>query len=91
MRRPRNRGRCPHAPPGWLPFGGDVTGIVKELPTYPPLGNEAQSRYSLERHDLSNQQPGLSNARSQSRETGGNLPDPGVRVVEHHGLRCQQC
>ena len=24
----------PHPPPGWLPFGGDVTGIVKELPTY---------------------------------------------------------
>lgn len=21
-------------PPGWLPFGGDVTGIVRELPTY---------------------------------------------------------
>ncbi len=25
---------APHPPPGWLPFGGDVTGIVKELPTY---------------------------------------------------------
>ena len=27
-------GDAPHPPPGWLPFGGDVTGIVKELPTY---------------------------------------------------------
>lgn len=25
---------APHPPPGWLPFGGDVTGIVTELPTY---------------------------------------------------------
>ncbi len=25
---------APSPPPGWLPFGGDVTGIVKELPTY---------------------------------------------------------
>jgi GDSL-like Lipase/Acylhydrolase family len=24
----------PHPPPGWLPFGGEVTGIVNELPTY---------------------------------------------------------
>ena len=24
----------PHAPPGWLPFGGEVTGIVKEIPTF---------------------------------------------------------
>ena len=24
----------PHPPPGWLPFGGDVTGIVRELPKY---------------------------------------------------------
>jgi lysophospholipase L1-like esterase len=27
-------GDLPHPPPGWLPFGGDVTGIVKEFPTY---------------------------------------------------------
>jgi lysophospholipase L1-like esterase len=24
----------PQPPPGWLPFGGDKTGIVRELPTY---------------------------------------------------------
>ena len=23
-----------HPPPGWLPFGGDETGIVREVPTY---------------------------------------------------------
>jgi hypothetical protein len=27
-------GDAPGPPPGWLPFGGDVTGIVKELQTY---------------------------------------------------------
>jgi lysophospholipase L1-like esterase len=27
-------GDLPHPPPGWLPFGGEVTGIIKELPTY---------------------------------------------------------
>ena len=27
-------GDAPVPPPGWLPFGGDVTGIVKELSTY---------------------------------------------------------
>ena len=27
-------GDAPSPPPGWLPFGGDVTGIVKELSTY---------------------------------------------------------
>ncbi len=29
-----NGGDDAHPPPGWLPFGGDVTGIVRELPTY---------------------------------------------------------
>jgi hypothetical protein len=27
-------GEISQPPPGWLPFGGDVTGIVRELPTY---------------------------------------------------------
>jgi lysophospholipase L1-like esterase len=27
-------GDGPHPPPGWRPFGGDETGIVRELPTY---------------------------------------------------------
>ena len=27
-------GEVPQPPPGWLPFGGEVTGIVQELPTY---------------------------------------------------------
>ena len=40
LREPHQRagreiaGNAPHPPPGWLPFGGEVTGIVNELPTY---------------------------------------------------------
>jgi lysophospholipase L1-like esterase len=32
--RPEIAGDGPEPPPGWLPFGGDETGIVRELPAY---------------------------------------------------------
>ena len=81
---------APHPPPGWLPFGGDVTGIVKELPTY--LRWEMKPNLDIVWNGTTFQtnRLGFRTPEVNARETRGNLPDSGVWLVEYHGLRCEQ-
>ncbi len=73
-------------PPGWLPFSGEPTGNRPGNGDLPALANAAQSGYPLEWKGLPHQSARLPNAGDRTGKTERNLPDSGIRFLEHDGL-----